>query len=149
MDSATAIESIKVNGDTVTIPSSLLFINSVSIVKALNRINDTQLPLPVSYRIQRLTKAMQEEYKEIDKIRLELFKLHGKETEPGTYTLEGDEEAQAKFTKDFDDMVGDRKPTFKIITMSLNDPSSYGQNAVFCPKDISILMDMNLLSIVE
>lgn len=110
MDSATAIESIKVNGDMVTIPSSLLFINSVSIVKALNRINDTQLPLPVSYRIQRLTKAMQEEYKEIDKIRLELFKLHGKETEPGTYTLEGDEEAQAKFTKDFDDMVGDRKP---------------------------------------
>lgn len=149
MEETKSTEGIQVNGDSVTVPASILFINTNAIVSALNRINEAMLPLPVSYRIQKLIKAMQVEYKEIDKLRLDLFKLHGKETAPGTYSLEGDEDAQMKFTRDFDEMIGDRKPSFNIVTMSISDPSTYGQNAVFAPKDLSILIDLSLLKIVE
>ena len=143
------MDKVTVNGDKVTINGIVLFSNSPAIIAALNRVNETMLPLPVSYRIQKLIKALQVEFKAIDQIKIDLFKLYGKEVSPGTYSLEDDKEAQEKFTKDFDEMVGDRNPEFQVIAMSLNDPTTYGQSAIFTPKDLSILIELNLLRITE
>ena len=140
--STSSIEKVVLDGKTI-------FLNSSVIIESLNRMNETFLPLPVSYRVQKLIKTMQEPLKQVNTIKIDLFKLYGKETEPGIYSLDGDNEAQEKFTRDFNEMTADIKTEFNVLTINLSDPTTYGAAAVFMPKDISILMDLGLIKIIE